>query len=226
VTQIHNEIVRKHREQSVGKINIKQAIEHTFADYECAAWSQSVISATGIFDLYLVEDYLSPHAIYLKAKLPTTITSDYFPALWCGMPVSEKPYDTKRNAGREGRPYYKRIEILDAVARTGNTPDAKDFDIFVPKEIWREFIDHYRGKLAEDVKYARECTAIWQEHGDGNEFRTQLTQMGYACGEVRKLTKIIDELERRLDYLEGSNSQMWMRLYRENNVWAQDRLGT
>jgi hypothetical protein len=218
---IHNAIVKKYQGEPVGKINIKQAIEHTFKDYECAAWSQSVISATGIFDLYLAEDYHYPHAIYLAAKIPTTITSDYFPALWCGMPVGRKPYDTKRAAGREGREIRKRIEVVEAVAKTGSTPDAKDFDIFVQKEIWREFIDHYRGELAEAVEYAQKCAEIWREHGDGNEFRTQLTQMGYACGEVRKLTKIIDELERRLDYLEGPNNRMWLKYYHDNNVWAQ-----
>lgn len=217
---IHNAIVKKYQGESVGKINIKQPIEHTFSDYECAAWSQSVVSATGIFDLYLAERYHHPHDIYLLAKLPTTITSDYFPALWCGMPVSRKPYDGKRNAGQEGRPYCKKLSVLEAVSSTGSTPDGKEFDIFVRKETWRDFIDHYRGELAQFATYAQECIAKWQEFGDGGEFRSALTQMGYAGGQVRELTKIIDELERYLGYLEGPNNQMWLRYYHENNIWA------
>jgi len=217
--KIHNEIVRDLTGQTVGKIRIKQPVEHT-QHYECAAWYQNSVSGLGVFDLKLVEDYHSPHDIYLVASLPATITTNYFQSLWGGVAIG-KSYDIRRDTGNEAPPIARRISVLEAVLNTGVTPDGKEFDVFVDPEYWSDFIVHYRAELDKAVKYAQSCTEVFQQTGDGGEFRSNLTQMGYACEQVKKLTKTIDELERKRGY-QAQKSPMWRDLLRQNTTWTRD----
>ena len=75
--------------------------------FECAAWCENVLVKAGrypveVYDLAWEKDgriSFSCHGVYVQ--MHGTIVSDYFPALYCGVPVSDRPYDEKKNAGKE-----------------------------------------------------------------------------------------------------------------------------
>lgn len=218
--KIHNEIVKKYQGQVVGRIRIKKPVEHQQL-FECAAWHRNSESSLGVFDLKLTEHHSFPHEIELVASLPATVTDDYFQSLWCGNPIG-KHYDTKQNAGKEAPPIAHRMKIMDAVERTGNTPDGKEFDVYLDPAIWPEIIAHYRAELADAIKYLAECSQVFQEHGDGGEYRSNLTQLGYAARNVGKLVKLIDEIERHLGYVTDA-TPMWRDNHAKNTAWAKEQ---
>lgn len=65
--------------------------------YECAAWWTQMRSIPGEYELKIVKHY--DHT-FLTGTIKAEIVEDYFPALWCGVSVSKKPYDTKQNTGK------------------------------------------------------------------------------------------------------------------------------
>lgn len=95
----------------VGWVTLDADKVFTNCSYECAAWSEDVLVKAGrypvrIYGLRFMDDGridYSNGGVYIT--LPGTIVSDYFPTLYCGVPVGGE-YDTKKNAGRASEYHY------------------------------------------------------------------------------------------------------------------------
>lgn len=89
----------------IGWFNLKEDTEFHDNGYECAAWSQNVLVKAGrypieVYDLKFLDDGridFSCRGVYISME--GTITTDYFPSMYCGVPVA--PYDEHKNTGRK-----------------------------------------------------------------------------------------------------------------------------
>nr|WP_325300378.1 hypothetical protein [uncultured Dysosmobacter sp.] len=67
-------------------------------DYECAAWYKDILVKAGKYPAEAKPDPDNPNEMgRVFVHLPGVVQSDYFGALYCGMPISD--YDSAKNAG-------------------------------------------------------------------------------------------------------------------------------
>lgn len=128
------------REQftQIGWVTLNADKVFTNNSYECAAWSEDVLVKAGrypveVYGLRFYEDGKldwENGGVYIT--LPGTIVSDYFPTLYCGVPVGGE-YDSKKNAGRTSEYHYhlREYEFAGMVAN-GRHDDylCGDYELF------------------------------------------------------------------------------------------------
>lgn len=223
---IKNEIARASLSHLMGKVVGKMRLnkpETYTRQFECAAWYETSEAKVGVVvDLVLVEEHLSSHDIYLEAIIPANITSDYFQSLWCGSPIGGS-YDTNKNVGNATE-FRFRVDILDAILRTGVSPFKPsekrvhgEHDIFVDRQYWGAFENYYRMKLGVEKRYMLELIAK-HETGDGGEYRSTLTSLGYCGNKIKVLSDTVDKICTHMSYQkEGS---MFRQYYTDNTSWV------
>ena len=116
----------------IGWFNLKEDMVFTNT-FECAAWYENVLVKAGkypveVYDLKWMDDGridFSCHGVY--TTMHGTIVSDYFAALYCGVPVSDRPYDTTKNAGKEAEHHDYRY--------TYDVTEEAGFELFPEYEI-------------------------------------------------------------------------------------------
>lgn len=95
----------------IGWVTLNADKVFTNNSYECAAWSEDVLVKAGRYpvEIYGLRFYESGQIDYSNGgvyiTLPGTIVSDYFPTMYCGVPVGGE-YDSKKNAGRASEYHY------------------------------------------------------------------------------------------------------------------------
>lgn len=89
------------KEEVIGEFIVPEDFEHTKRDYECAAWSETILVMKGSYPLYgivtdnQVDDFPGVWTIFNGV-----VVKDYFQSLYCGMRVGE-PYNIFKNAGQQ-----------------------------------------------------------------------------------------------------------------------------
>jgi len=197
----------------IGEIRINKPEQRT-QHYECAAWYEnSVTDVGGVYDLVLHENYFSPHNLYLFAKVPAKITTDYFQSLWGGAAIG-KAYDIKKNTGKQAAPIGVCISVLEAVKRTGNSPSEHEHDIYLEPDTYQSFLNYYHAQLADELEYMSMLSDKYFVEGEG------LSSLHFCGQNISTTTQIIEEIKRYKGYLEQS-SDMFRKCLVENSSWRK-----
>jgi hypothetical protein len=130
----------------IGAVQVNKTFTYTNRSYECAAWSEDREALKGVHPVYIARQYHVPRTLYVLADIAAKVTDDFFPALWCGVAVSNDPYKPKHIG--EDRIIHSHISVEDAITSTGNSPGS-DLDWFIHPSWWQVFTEESIKELKE-----------------------------------------------------------------------------
>lgn len=208
----------------IGAVRVNVAQKNTRRDYECAAWWEETESDIGTFAVMLRREYHSPHDLFVIASVGATVTNDYFPGLWGGVPISREPYKPKHLG--EKRTVYINNDIVKAIHATGNSPD-NDIDWFINPEFWSLALKEAENEL---VAAYESLPKWWAEYMQGeDEFNSRVSMIGHFGRIFVRRSKEIEEIKRQMKYLGmlpgNSPTKYWKDNYNNNTKWAKEFLG-
>lgn len=178
----------------VGYVRISEPVKHHDATFECAAWWIDSVSSTGVFPVYVGQNYHSPHEFYFFAELPATVVEDSFQALWCGVGIG-KGYDTKQNAGKPARNITVKKNLKEGVCQSTHSDDGGNKWAILP-EFWDLVEQHARLELDKAIVYYPIALNSFQKEGYGH-LDSCLTQLGYAGEKIHKCEEVLTEVRRK-----------------------------
>ena len=193
--------------KEVGSVKINQSWVHHNNSYECAAWWEDSKIEEGVYPLILKSSTYHPNELYLSAELKSIVVDDFFPALWGGVAIGNKPYKSS-NLGQV-RKVFHRVDLVEAVDRTGNIPGS-NMDYFVNPFMFPVFIEAAKTTL---LRIQQHFTKSWS-----NELNN-LNTIKY-CGEnMAGLADAIEKMEGRLKSFTTASDYM-LNNYISNTTWA------
>ena len=216
----------------IGAVKVNKPFVYHDASYECAAWWEDHESLVGVHPVYLSRSYHSPKHLTIHAAIKAKVVNDYFPALWGGVRISNKPYEPK-HIGEE-RIIRKSIEVVEAIERTGNSPDS-DIDWFIHPSWWQVFTDEALTELKEAHKRFPEFWDAWanlspetfharRDWKFDDEYRSKVGMIAHFGGLFEKWSRRIEKINWRFQYHKpGSsyNSDYNRDLFTKNTEWAK-----
>ena len=200
----------------VGYVKINKPWVNHNNSYECAAWWEDSEIKVGVYPLVLEQSNFVPHNLQLRAKLDAIVVDDFFPALWGGVAISNKPYQAK-NVGST-RTIHKVFDLVESITKTGHSP-GNDIDICVNPLIWNSVIQAARDSMLEYQKLADHYMQDYYEVGDG-DFDSNLSMIGHCSENMAALCKAISDIKRSQSYLTDSSDYM-RNLYADNISWVK-----
>lgn len=202
--------------QIIGFVQVNKPVVFTDRGYECAAWWEERTSQLGVYPVYLRDLnplYPQRQEYHAHAEIPARVTDDYFPALWGGVSVSNKPY-VCRNQGAP-RVIGVRQDLTAAIEQTGNSPGS-DLDWYIMPEVWQEVVDHFTAHM---TTYYRDLPEYWAKYQAGDdEYRSRLRMVAYHAEHISEYARNIERVARQIGY-QQDKSNMWRRLHAENTTW-------
>jgi len=195
------------------KLN-KSFIDHN-ANYECAAWWKDSEIQIGVYPMILQENHLYPKDLRLHVVYDAVVVDDYFPALWGGVAVSNKPY-TPEYLGEQTK-IHRYYDIVDAICQTGNSPDG-DMNFCVNPFLWNTFIQALRSNMHNFKSNLDKYWEIYKDNGDGN-YLSNLSMVGYCTDHISAISNAIEKLCRHNSYFDNSTNYM-ANLHVSNTAWA------
>lgn len=210
-----NKDIKQFLGSSVGYIKVNKSWIHHNASFECAEWWEDSEIQPGIYDLKLRKSDYAPHNLYLSASIDAIVVDDYFPALWGGVAISNKPYVSQRIGLK--RTISKSFDIADSVVKTGVIPGS-DIDICVNPMTWEAIIEAAKDTMLD---FQSRMEHYWQDYrneGDGS-FDSNISMIGYCAKNINELTNAIMEIKRHLNYINSGNSIR--ERYAENISWIK-----
>jgi len=205
-----NSVLAKFVGQTVGFVRVNKSWVNHNNSYECAAWWEDSKIIVGVYPLVLKKNYLAPHNLYLEADLQAEVVDDFFPALWGGVSVSNKPYVAK-NLGQI-RKVLHRVDIVEGIAKTGNS--SSDMDYFVNPLLWDAFIEAAKESLADYHEY---FAKVWAEYQADN---SRISSVSYCTECMSELGKAIDEMTRYKGYVYQASDYMLNNMVANSN-WVK-----
>ena len=199
----------------VGYLQVNKTWTHHNNSFECAAWWEDSQIKSGIYPLVLTENRYAPYELYLSAKLDAEVVDDFFPALWAGSAIGNKPYQPK-NIG-EKRHIFHRVEIVNAIKSTGFSPGA-DMDYCIHPFMVDAFVSAARDTMRNYQIMMTEYWNTYQQQGDG-KYAENLRMISHAAVNVAALAEAIEEMTQRKDDFTQSSEYM-LKLYADNTAWA------
>jgi len=199
-------------------VQVNKTWKHDKRDFECAAWREEWETVKGVYPITLEADRYG--ALSLIAKIGAVVIDDYFPSLWGGMPVSNKPYVPKHlGAARELR---ITIDIAEAIECTSNSP-GNDKDLFIDKKHWGALISEAEASLK---RLYSELPSWWDKYAASeDEYDSRVGMVAHVANEIVVVAKDIQKMNRQLKY-QTEKSDMWRGYYVSNTAWARDAQAT
>jgi hypothetical protein len=200
---------------TVGYIQINEPWVNHNNSYECAAWWEDSTIVKGVYALTLEKNSFAPYDLYLLGKLDAIVTDDYFPALWGGVAISNKPY-TSKNLGQQ-RTIRHKIDLVEGIEKTGYSP-GNSIDICVNPLIIDAVINAARQSFEN---YQQSLVSYWSEYhekGDGN-YNSNLSMVAYSTENMTALCRAIEAMNTRRKYLVEATDYM-RNNYVKNTAWA------
>lgn len=222
----------------VGAVQVNIAFRYHKADYECAAWWEDHEAIVGVHPVYLVRNYHTPKDLGVTAEIRGKVVNDYFPALWCGNHISNKPYEPKHVG--EARTIRSGIDVIDAIQRTGNSPgyDAPgQMDWFIHPSWWKVFHEEALANLKETY---RALPDFWQafegldestfvprldgRYGFDMEYRSKVGMIAHFGALLEKWSRRIEKINWHSQYhiTGGTNDTAYTRdNFAKNTEWTK-----
>lgn len=197
-----------------GKVEVTTPVECEDRGFECAAWNETRVSGTGVFDVTLRQDPHNKNRIFFAAEMPATILRDFFPSLFCGNMVGQ-PYDTAKNAGNPARPVIIVKEPVEAVMKSSASEGEKGQKWAILPETYRALAECYRAQHAAAVAYQAYANFVFQTEDD-DQFLSKIGQTAYAGERVADAARAVVEITRTLGFHEGRGTNY----FAKNNPFA------
>lgn len=181
----------------IGKILLTKPIEHTRRDYECAAWHQTHVTDTGVFDVKLTLNYLYPDQHPgAVAVIPATITDDFFPALFGGNMVAGtgKP----KHVGQRTT-HTISVPLYQAMQTCGNSPHHLSYSIPDADGLWDLIDKDMENRVIEAVERLPEFYKAWRAE-TAHTIHSKLSMVGYFGREMADWEDRLTEFRRHLGY--------------------------
>lgn len=201
--------------QVIGWVKVNQTFIDHNANYECVAWCKDSEIQLGVYPMILEENHLYPRDLRLHVKYDAVVVDDYFPALWGGVSVSNKPYKPKYFG--EKTTIHRRYDIVESIKKTGSSPNS-DLDFCVHPFLWNTFINALRSNMAAFKQSLDKYWKIYEDNSDG-EYLSNLSMVGYCTDHISAISDAIGELKRHYGYIHDGSGYMG-KLYASNTAWA------
>lgn len=201
----------------VGKVQVNKPAERDDRGFECAAWWEKSVSATGMFDVVLVRDYHNRDRFFFTASLPATVVEDNFQSLFCGNRIGDA-YDTKKNAGRTTRDIAITKDLVKGCTESSAHGECDQKWAILP-HVWQAVVDRLRDQAERYGEYVAYCFAEWKTEGDG-KYNAKLTQLGYAGEQLKKCCEGADEVKRSIEFRE-EHMKRGKNYFEENNPFLK-----
>lgn len=200
----------------VGYIQVNKPWTHHNNNYECAAWYEDCVSIPGVYELTLEVNALVPQDLYLKAKINAVVTDDYFPSLWGGVAISNKPYERKRLG--ESRIIHYNVDIVNGINHTGDTP-GNSIDFCINPFLIDGFVNSAKESM---VRYKELMDTWWAKYSAGGEdkYNTNLGMVAHCTENIAACARDIDMLLTRQRYFNEATEYM-LGNYNRNIAWAK-----
>lgn len=199
----------------VGAVRVSVPQEYHDASYECAAWWQTRLGATGVYCIVVSRDPYEKNRLFLSAKLPATIKADYFQSLYCGTSIGQ-PYDTTSNAGKPCVDVTIVRPIKEAIRATSASDDDSDGTkwAILPK-YWQTLAEYHRALAKAYMAYFALAQYLFATEAD-DRFSSKLGQVGHAGERVHFHVECAVEIERAIKFRTDGSTDYFTR----NNPFA------
>ncbi len=199
--------------QKIGFVRLHNPLVVRDNGYECAAWWEERTSEIGVFTVTLYKHHYS-NTFHARASIPAKVTNDYFPALWGGVSISNKPYVPKHIG--ENRVVCHSYNLVDAILATGLSPSS-DIDWYIDPDVWKDVVLHKKEVL--ELAYQDLIGKYWDQYKEGDDqYHSHLGMVGYMGQILKEASKDIENISRHIGYLVGA-SDMWRNLHAQNTSW-------
>lgn len=200
----------------VGAMQLNKTYVFHDQSFETACWWEDSEAQLGIYPIYLSRAYHHPKYLTLVAEIKAKVVDDYFPGLWCGMPISREPYKSKHVG--EDRLLKHGVDINLAIDSTGNSTDS-DKNYFLHPSWLSLFQEEAEMELRKDYQM---LPSFWEKWNTLNE-KTFISNNSSSirwdfkdeyCSSVRMIGHFGRQFEmwaKRLDKIS------WARSYRDDN---------
>jgi hypothetical protein len=199
--------------------NGPKPIVETRRDFETASYSETTEVPPGIYPIYpgwSTGRHNGEATAYVEFK--GKVTNDYFPSSFGGVPIGE----TKPKYIGEDRITSRRINISEAIAKTGNSPNNtpdKDGeippDIYVDPKCWDDVIAYLEKTLHEDINYFK---TVVKDLDDGKKSIKELAGTIKYCGAcINQTSSALDKVQMSKGYLKD---RTFSELRKKNTRWV------
>lgn len=163
--------------------------------------------------MVLVKDrYLDDYSVV--AKIPAIVTDDYFPALWGGVAVSNKPYVPKRVGKRSKQPILVRNSLPEAICHTGYSPGT-EIDWYINPEVWEMCLKNRQERLTQEKEYLDKVWNVAESH--------RISSIKFTANRLGKVAKEIDEITFHIKYWKDpfKADEYRKNLWENNTKWTK-----
>jgi hypothetical protein len=217
----------------IGAVKVNKAFTYTDRSYECAAWWEEREALKGVHPVYIARSPYMPRTLYVLADISAKVTNDFFPALWGGVAVSNKPYEPKHIG--ESRIVHSHISVEDAIRSTGNSPGS-DLDWYIDPSWWPVFVEE---ALSELKDYYKRLPEFWDQWAKLNketwkpesfqdsrwtfddEYRSRLSMVAHFGMNLEQWARRIEKINWHTSHWFGRDSDYQRGLWTQNTEWSK-----
>ena len=197
----------------IGAVLVNKAFVEHYDRYECPAWWEDRQAIPGVYPVRLQKSDYVPHYYQAVAEISARVVDDYFPALWGGVAVSSKPYQSKYIG--QSRTILQGKKLVEAIKLTGNIP-TDDVCWYIDCNWWQVAYEEAQKDLTEAYERLPEFWKAYQAGED--EFCSRVRMVAHFGKILHERGLEIEELTRCMKYWQDS---YFHRLYTENTAWAK-----
>lgn len=210
-------------EKIIGCVRVNKPFKHLNNSYECAAWWEETEAKVGIYPVTLDRAYLYPKYLHGSCMIEAVVTDDYFPALWGGVAVSNKPYKPKHVG--DVRSIHNKYSLHKLIMDTGTSPYSEfsktDFDYYIDPVYWPIALQEAEHEMKAEYNWLQNN---WEGRArPDSKFRSRLSAIRFSAEKVSVRAKEIEDIQRKMEYLK-EEGDMWRNLHRDNTQWAREFL--
>jgi len=214
----------------IGAVKVNKPFQYHNNGYECAAWYEDHQAKVGVHPVYLGRSYHYPKNLTITGQIEAEVVNDYFAGLWGGVAISKEPYKPKHIG--ESRIIRQGIEVVEAIERTGNSPDG-DINWFIDPSWWPVFMEEAVKELREDYRRLPEFWDAWDglnkdtfhPRMEGrwkfdDEFRSKVGMVAHFGSLLDKWARRIEKINWNTSRFSDGSSYM-QELYAKNTEWSK-----
>ena len=201
----------------IGAVQVNTPFTWHNASYECAAWWEDSEALVGVHPVYLGRSYHHPKNLTMTAHIAAKVVDDYFPALWAGNPIGNKPYEPKHVG--ESRTIRKQLDVVTAIESTGNSP-GNALDYFIHPSWWSLFLKEAETELTEAYKRLPKVWEDWRQEVDNPLSEDYRWKVGMVAHFGKELEKWARRIEKITWHTSIRQQETFKKLYDKNTQWS------
>ncbi len=227
---IPSHLTPSHECPIIGAFKVNKPWTHHNQNFECAAWWRDETTLEGVYPVRLVRNYLSPHELHAEVRVNAKVTNDYFPGLWGGVAINPEPYKPKY-IGQDAT-VIVRGDLVDAISRTGGTPD-DDTNWYIDPAWWELLVQDAIVNLKESYRRLPQFWEEWQNLNPetyqppdisgsrwtfDNEYQSRVSMVAHMGRDIERWARRIEKIRRAQGY---EKDHFFHQMHLKNWDWAK-----